>query len=198
MKELDEAKLYQLQEYIKKYQAEKGLSPSYRTIMKALNFKGLATVHRYINCLESKGLIEKNDIGGIKIPNNLRKGETIIAPLVGKVACGEPIFAEQNIQENFSLPTSIFGNRPLICLAAQGDSMIGVGIFDGDLVFAEPTNTAENGEIVVALIDNEATIKRYYKGKDKIILRPENPSYKDIVVEDCKIQGRVKKVVHNI
>lgn len=166
--------------------------------MKEMHFNGLATVYRYVNCLYAKGLIEKDDLGGIDIPRNLCSNQTIIAPLVGNVACGSPILAEENIVGTYRLPVDLFGKSDLRILQAKGDSMIDVGIFDGDWIFYYPCSSAENGEIVVALIDNEATVKRYFKKNNKIILRPENSQYEDIVVDNCIIQGVVKRTIHII
>ncbi len=198
MKSLNQNTLDATLEFIKKYQLENGKSPSYREIMKKMHFNNLAFVYRYVNRLHSNGLLEKDRLGGIEIPTNLRTDETIIAPLVGNVACGSPILAEQNIERTYQLPVDLFGRADLKILNAKGDSMIGVGIFDGDWICFNPCNSANDGDIVVALIDNEATVKRYFKKKNKIILHPENPQYEDIIVDDCKIQGIVKRIVHKL
>ena len=196
MKKINEANIQKTFEFVKDYQKEFGSSPSYRQITNALKIKSIGSIQQYVKVLESRGMVEKTESGEIAIPYNLKRSDTIVAPLVGTAACGELMFAEQNIEENFNLPTSIFGNKPLMSLYAKGNSMIGAGIFDGDLVFAEICNTAVNGEVVVARVDNEATIKRYYKEKDKIILKPENPDFKDIVVKNCEIQGKVIISLH--
>ena len=196
MKTLDNQKLEKLLTYIKEYQIRNGRSPSYRTIMRDLQFNDIAMVSRYVNRLYSNGLIKKDNIGAIQIPSQYKAGQTILAPVVGSVACGQPILAIQNIEFTASLPVEIFGNQELYGLYAQGDSMIGVGIFDGDLIFYLPTNIANDGDIVVALIGNEAaTVKRYYKRKDGVVLHAENPNYQDIITKDVKIQGIVKRVV---
>ena len=195
MKTLDNQKLENLLTYIKDYQKQNGKSPSYRTIMKALKFNDIAMVFRYVNRLYSQGLIKKDNLGCIQTPSKLKAGQTILAPVVGSVACGEPILAIQNIEFTASLPVEIFGNQELCGLYAQGDSMIGAGIFDGDLIFYLPTNVAEDGDIVVALLDDSATVKRYFKKKDGIVLHPENPKYQDIITKDVNIQGIVKRVV---
>ena len=116
----------------------------------------------------------------------------------GSVACGSPILAEQNIEASYQLPTSIFGSGEMMLLHAKGDSMIGVGIQDGDLLVAKITNKAEDGDIVIALIEDSATVKRFRKTKEAVILHPENPKYNDIVCSDVKIQGIVKQVIHNL
>lgn len=197
MKAINETLLQDVLAYVKKFQQEKGISPSYRNIANHLGIASISTAHKYIHTLESRGMLQMTNIGNIQIPLNLSKGKTQVAPLVGTVACGEPINAEQNIEETFQLPTSIFGSEQLIGLRAQGNSMTGVGIYNGDIVFYYPTNDADNGEIIVALIDNSATIKRLEKKKDYAILHPENPDYKDIITKELIIQGVVKHVVHS-
>lgn len=196
MRKLNESLLNDMLTYIKSYQLRNGKSPTFRQIMKKFNFNGLGKVCRYIDCLISRNLIEKDEYGSIAIPENISKGQTILAPVVGSVACGQPILAIQNIEFTASLPVEIFGDQELYGLYAQGDSMIGVGIFDGDLIFYLPTSSANDGDIVVALIgDESATVKRYYKRKEGVVLHPENPNYQDIVTKDVKIQGIVKRVV---
>lgn len=196
MKELNKSKLLELLDYIKDYQAQNGKSPSYRTIMKALKFTNLASVFRYVGRLEADGQIQKTNLGGIEISPNLRPNKSIIAQLVGTVACGDPITAIQNIEQTVELPSAIFGNERLYYLTAKGNSMIGIGIFDGDLIFYKPCNSADIGEIVVALIGDSATVKTLKKANGKFILHPENPEYKDIVPDQLVIQGIVKRVVH--
>lgn len=196
MKVLDKNKLQELLDYIRDYQSKNGKSPSYRTIMKALKFTNLASVFRYVGRLEADGQIEKTNLGGIEISPNLRPNKPIIAQLVGTVACGDPITAIQNIEQTVELPSAIFGNEQLYYLTAKGNSMTGVGIFDGDLIFYKPCNSANVGQIIVALIGDSATIKTLKKVNGKFILHPENPEYKDIIPEQLVIQGIVKRVVH--
>ena len=198
MRSLDEKTLTKTLEFIKNYQISNGRSPSYRTIMKEMKFNSLAFVFRYVNRLHADGRLEKDDLGGISIPNNLCASETILAPVVGTVACGTPIYAEQNIEENIPLPVAIFGSEKPLILHAKGNSMTGIGIYDGDLVFAKPCSSADEGQVVVALVGDSATIKKYYRRNGKVVLHPENPRYKDIIVDDCIIQGIVKTVVHKI
>ena len=197
MKVINENLLQSVLDYVKQYQLNKGLSPSYRNIAKNVGMSSLETAHRYVHILESRGQLTMTNIGNISTPLNLSKGKTQIAPLIGTVACGDPINAEQNIEETFQLPTALFGSNKLYGLKAKGNSMTGVGIFDGDTVFYYPCSTAEDGEIVVALIENSATIKRLERKKDYAILHPENPEYKDIITKQLVIQGVVKHVVHS-
>lgn len=196
MKIINESKLNQVLDFIKDFQIREGRSPSFRQIAKAVSFPSLETAQRYVKILHDRNLIERDNIGKIVIPTKLEAGKTITASLVGQVACGTPILAEENIEKTVQLPTAIFGNRRSMLLRAKGDSMIGVGINDGDIIVAEICNQADNGQIVVALIDDSATVKTFYKKKDHIILHPENPKYKDIITKDVVIQGIVRHVIH--
>lgn len=196
MKVIDENKLNRVLDFVKSYQLKEGRSPSYREIAKVLSFPSIATVQRYLKILQSRDLIERNDFGRIITPTRLEIGNTIVAPLVGQVACGKPILAEENIEGTFALPTSIFGNQKTMLLHAKGDSMIGAGINDGDLIVATITNCADDGDIVVALINDSATVKRLFRKKDCAILHAENPKYDDIVTKELIIQGVVRQVIH--
>ena len=197
MKVINETKLNQILEFINSFQLKEGRSPSYRQIAKIAFFPSLATAQKYVKILQSRGLIERNDLGRIVTPTRLDTEDTIVAPLVGKVACGKPILAVENIEGNFRLPKTIFGSQDKMILTASGDSMEGVGIKDGDLIVAEITSTAESGDIVVALIDDSATVKTYYKKKGNHILHPENHKYEEIIPDELFIQGVVKHVIHN-
>lgn len=196
MKIINESKLNQVLDFIKDFQIREGRSPSFRQIAKAVSFPSLETAQRYVKILHDRNLIERDNIGKIVIPTKLEAGKTITASLVGQVACGTPILAEENIEKTVQLPTAIFGNRRSMLLRAKGDSMIGVGINDGDIIVAEICNQADNGQIVVALIDDSATVKTFYKKKDHIILHPENPKYQDIITKDVVMQGIVRHVIH--
>lgn len=163
MRVIDESKLVNVLDFIKDYQFKHGKSPSYRVIMKALNFASLSAVARYVLTLQNKGLIKKDNLGGIKLPNKLSSGKTTIAPLIGTVTCGEPIFAYENIEGAYKLPADIFGSGELFLLNAKGDSMIDAGIKDGDILTVLKTNKVEDGDICVALIGEDATVKRFFK-----------------------------------
>ena len=197
MKVIDENKVNQVLDFIKTFQVREGRSPSYRQIAHAARFPSLATAQKYVKILQTRGLIERNDLGRIVTPTRLETGNTIVAPLVGQVACGKPILAEENIEGTFALPTQIFGNEKVMLLHAKGDSMIGAGINDGDLIVATITNYADDGEIVVALINDSATVKRLYRKNGYAILHAENPKYDDIITKELTIQGVVKHVIHN-
>ena len=197
MKVISEDKVIKVLDFIRQFQKKEGRSPSFRQIAKGCSFPSLATAQKYVNILQKRGMLEKNSFGKIIIPSNLSKGKTIIAPLVGTIACGTPILAEENIEGTYQLPAAIFGNEKVMLLRACGDSMIGVGINDGDIIVANICETADNGDIVVALIEDSATVKTFYKKKGQIILHPENPNYQDIITNDVIIQGVVKHVIHS-
>ena len=192
MRFINETKLTEVLDYIKSFQVKEGRSPSYRQIMKAVNFSSLAQSQRYVKVLQSRNLIARNNFGRIITPARLLTGKTVIAPLVGT-----PILAEENIEGTFQLPTAIFGSAKSMLLHASGDSMIGVGINDGDLIVAEICDTADEGDIVVALLEDSATVKTLHKKNGHIYLHPENPNYKDIPADNVIIQGVVKHVIHS-
>ena len=197
MRVADENKVIKVLDFIKDFQKREGRSPSFRQISKACGFPSIRTAQQYVAILQKRGMLRKDSLGKIIIPTNLSKGKTIVAPLVGTIACGNPIYAEENIEATYQLPTAIFGNENVLLLHASGDSMIGVGIFDGDLIVAKPCSTADEGEIVVALIEDSATVKTLHRKNGHIILHPENPKYKDIVADNVIIQGDVKHNIHS-
>lgn len=196
MKVYNNTTMMDLLEYIKNYQAKNGKSPSYRMIMKAMNFSSLSMVFGYVGQLQSKGLIKKDNLGGIAISRKLNPDRTILAPLVGTVTCGNPILAVENIEGNYTLPADIFGTGETFLLYAKGESMVGAGIQDKDILVIRKGNQADDGDIVVALIDDEATVKRFYRKNNKIVLHPENPEFKDIVLDEVKIIGKVISSIH--
>ncbi|MEG1646886.1 MAG: transcriptional repressor LexA [Clostridia bacterium] len=197
-------KLTDLLLFLKDYIAEKGFPPSVREICVAQNIKSTASVHYYLNKLEDKNLIRrsfsKNRAIEIVNPYSSQKSKQNIkeVPLVGKIACGLPITAIENIEDVYSLPSELFcTNGELFMLNASGESMINVGIFDKDLVVIKKQNEANNGEIVAVLInDEEATLKTYYLERNYVRLSPENDTMEDIIVPNCKILGVAVGVIH--
>lgn len=189
MRILNDDILEKVAQYNIDYQKEHGRSPSYREIMHALNLGSLATVQRYVRALVKADRIEVTDAGNITPLPQLMGGESKVVPLIGEISCGEPLFAVENIEESYTLPKSLFGDGELFMLTAKGNSMIDAGITKGDLLVVRRQTAADDGDIVVALIDNDATLKRIYHKDGKIILHPENKQMKDIVLDKCNVQG---------
>lgn len=160
MRVMDKSTMDKVLQYNLQYQLEHGISPSFRQIMHGLNLGSLATVQRYVKALEREGRINRTKIGNIALLPQLKKGESTIAPLVGNVACGEPSFAEENIEESFALPRALFGNGDLFLLHTFGGSMEDIGIKRGDLIVVRRQNHADDGQIVVALVEGNATLHK--------------------------------------
>lgn len=179
----------------------KGYPPSVREICSALDIKSTSTVHNYLSRLEKEGLIIKDPTKprAIKVLNknaNDAINESFVeVPLIGKVTAGEPIFAVENITDTFMLPESFCPGSELFMLRVEGQSMIEAGIFNGDYVLVKKQSSAENGDIVVALLGDEATVKTFYREKDYIRLQPQNKTMKPIIVrQDIIILGKVTGV----
>lgn len=181
-------------EYIKEQIRITGYPPSVREICAALGFKSTSSAHQYIWRLADKGYISKKDLKtrAIKIVGT---ESTIALPIVGKVAAGEPILAQENIEDYFSIGESFFNKDALkndnFVLKVQGESMINAGINDGDFIIVSKQDTARNGQIVVAMIDGEATVKTFYKEKNYIRLQPENDNMEPIIANNVQIVGKV-------
>lgn len=184
----------QILNYIYDYYRANGYPPSVREICAATGLKSTATVHAYLVQLEKKGYLSRNPQKPRAIDLMNRKmidRDTVKVPLVGKVTAGQPILAQENIETTFILPKEMVPDTGAFMLSVKGDSMIEAGILDGDYVIVKSTDTAENGDIVVALIGDEATVKRFYKERDHIRLQPENRFMQPIIVRDLKILGKV-------
>lgn len=193
MREVSE-KQSEIYEFLKTYTDNKGYPPSVREICEAVGLKSTSSVHGHLKRLESKGLIRRDPTKprALEIIDNSLKKEMVNIPIIGKVTAGLPILANENVEDTFPIPLNyIRHNKELFMLNISGDSMINAGIFDGDLAIIEECKTANNGEIVVALIENEATIKRFYKEKNHIRLQPENDNMDAIIVDDCIILGKL-------
>ncbi|KPU28149.1 hypothetical protein TR13x_02085 [Caloranaerobacter sp. TR13] len=193
-------------EFIKKEIQVKGYPPSVREICKAVGLKSTSTVHGHLSKLEEKGYIRRDPtkpraieiLDKDNIYNYYSKKEIIEIPVVGKVTAGEPILAVQNIEDMFPLPLDFIQSDKVFILSVKGESMIEAGILDGDYVIVRQQNYANNGDIIVALIDDEATIKRFFKEADHIRLQPENQYLEPIIVNDVKILGKVIGVFRKI
>lgn len=201
--------------YIEKEITYKGYAPSVREICKAVGLNSTATVQGYLTVLEERGFIKKESQKGrtLRLLKN-SKGDDVISekdgilstkqyysnkemvniPVIGKITAGQPILAVENITDTFPIPLDFVGNSECFMLTVRGESMIEAGILDGDYILVKRQNTAENGTIVVALIDDEATVKTFYKEDGYIRLQPENSTMDPIIVPDCKILGRVAGV----
>lgn len=189
------SKQTEIYEFMKNYVLDKGYPPSVREICEAVGLKSTSTVHGHLERLEKKGLIKRDPTKPRAIElikDSVTKREIIDIPVIGKVTAGQPILAVENIEDTFSLPLNyVKSNNDLFILNVSGESMIEAGIFDGDLAIIEKINAVDNGEIVVALIENEATLKRFFKEKDHIRLQPENSTMDPIIVKDCQVLGRL-------
>lgn len=185
----------EIYEFLKLYTENKGYPPSVREICEAVSLKSTSTVHGHLKRLEKKGLIKRDPTKprALEIVElNGPKREMINIPIVGKVTAGVPILATENIEDTFPIPLDyVKHNKELFMLKVSGESMINAGINSGDLAIIEKEEYAENGDIVVALIENEATIKRFYKEKDHIRLQPENDTMEPIIVPECSILGKL-------
>lgn len=182
-------------EFIKSEIQTKGYPPSVREIGDAVGLKSTSTVHGHLTRLEKKGLLHRNSmkprameiLGGdfyARLP-------AVSVPLVGRVTAGVPILAEENIEENIALPESMVGEGTFFALKVKGESMLGAGIMDGDYVVVRQQPDAQNGDIVVAMMDDSATVKRFYKENGIFRLQPENPTMKPILVPDVTVLGKV-------
>ena len=182
------AKQQQILEYMKAEVREKGYPPSVREICEAVNLKSTSSVHSHLETLEKNGYIRRDPTKprAIEIVDdnfNLVRRETVNVPIIGKVAAGQPLLAVENVEGYFPIPSEYMPNNKTFMLVVQGDSMVNAGIFNGDYVVVEQQPTAENGQKVVALIDDSATVKTFYKEDGHIRLQPENDSMEPIIVE---------------
>lgn len=183
-------------EYIKKEILNKGYPPTVRDICEAVNLKSTSSVHSHLETLEKNGYIRRDPTKprAIEIVDdnfNLSRREFVNVPIIGNVAAGQPLLAVENIDNYFPIPTEYMPNAESFMLKVKGESMINAGIFDGDIIIVEKQNTARNGEIIVALVDDSATVKTFYKEEGHIRLQPENDTMDPIIVPDCTILGKV-------
>ena len=187
----------QIKAYVEEFYFENSSSPSIREIARGVGI-GSTTVFRYLQEMSERGMVLYD--GEAVTTEKIMKLKTasVNIPVVGSIACGIPNLAEENIEEYIQLPEAVFGRGRFYILRASGSSMIEVGINDGDLVVIREQCTAEDGNIVVALVGEEATLKRFYKEGDHIRLHPENRDMDDIIVSDCQIQGVAVKVIKDL
>ena len=183
-------------EYIKSQILNKGYPPSVRDICQAVNLKSTSSVHAHLESLEKNGYIRRDPTKSrtIEIIDdnfNLSRREVVNIPLLGQVAAGQPLLAVENITEYFPIPSEYTPGGEVFMLKVKGDSMINMGIYEGDQIIVRKQNTASNGEVIVALVDDSATVKRFYKENGHIRLQPENDFMDPIIVDDCEILGKV-------
>ena len=195
----------QIYDFIRSYQLEKGYPPSVREMAAAVGLSSPSTVHAHLSALEARGLIKRDktkpralevfneDGTAAKLAEVKEQPDrgTISLPLVGRVAAGLPILAEQNVEDTFTLPTEIVTDSSSFVLEVHGESMINAGIFNGDFIVVREQKSAMNGEIVVAMIDGEATVKTFYKEAGRVRLQPENDSMEPIYASNTVILGKV-------
>ena len=190
------AKQQEILEYIKETILKKGYPPAVREICEAVHLKSTSSVHSHLETLEEKGYIRRDPtkprtIEIIDDCFNLTRREVVNVPLVGTVAAGVPLLAEENIENYYPIPVELLPNAETFMLNVKGNSMINAGIFDGDNILVEQQSDASNGDMVVALIDDSATVKTFYKENGHIRLQPENDTMDPIIVPDCEILGKV-------
>ena len=183
-------------EYMKKEILNKGYPPTVRDISEAVNLKSTSSVHSHLETLEKNGYIRRDPTKprAIEIIDenfNLTRREMVNVPIVGRVAAGEPILAVENIESYFPIPMEYMPNAESFMLKVKGESMINAGIFDGDNILVQKCDDARNGDMVVALVEDSATVKTFYKEGDHIRLQPENDTMDPIIVPDCQVLGKV-------
>lgn len=189
-------KQQEILEYIKESILKKGYPPAVREICEAVRLKSTSSVHSHLEQLEKNGYIHRDPTKprAIEIMDdcfNLARREVVNVPLIGTVAAGAPILAEENIETYFPIPVELLPNKETFMLRVKGDSMIDAGIFDGDQVIVAQTASARNGEVVVALVEDSATVKTFYKEDGHFRLQPQNTSMDPIIVDDVRILGKV-------
>ncbi|MCI9103372.1 MAG: transcriptional repressor LexA [Lachnospiraceae bacterium] len=190
------AKQQEILEYIKETILKKGYPPAVREICEAVNLKSTSSVHSHLETLEENGYIRRDPTKprAIEILDdhfNLTRREVANIPLIGSVAAGQPILAQENIENYFPVPVDLIPNQEAFILKVKGESMINAGILDGDHIIVAQQETADNGDIVVALLDDSATVKRFYREDSQIRLQPENDAMDPIYATDVQILGKV-------
>jgi len=194
---VNEEKLIRVMDYIRKFSEENGYTPSVREIGKECEIKSTATVYSYIQKLQDRGYLTKAT--NKKRSVTIAKSSGVNIPLIGTVTAGQPIFAYENYEDYYTFPAGEFRGEDLFMLRVEGTSMIDAGIMNGDKIIVRRQETAENGEIVVALVEDSATVKRFYRKNGQVILHPENEALSDMVFEDGQVSilGKVVGLMRN-
>ena len=190
------AKQQEILEYIKETILKKGYPPSVREICEAVQLKSTSSVHSHLETLEENGYIRRDPTKPrtfeiLDDSYNLTRREMVNVPMLGSVAAGQPILAQENIENYFPIPAELLPNQQTFMLRVKGDSMINAGIFNGDQIIVAQQETAENGDIVVALLDDSATVKRFFREEGHIRLQPENDAMEPILAESVQVLGKV-------
>jgi repressor LexA len=189
-------------DFVKRYAGEHGYPPTVRDIGKAIGLTSSSTVHAHLSNLEKLGVLRRDPTKPRAIEVLVGKAKAAVAPsglpVVGQVAAGQPVLAEENIEEYVEVPSFAGGEEGEFVLRVKGDSMKDVGIYDGDHVVVRPQDTAANGEIVVALVGDEATVKRFFREEDHVRLQPENAALEPIRSRDVQVLGRVVGVCRRV
>ena len=186
------SKQREILEYIKQEILNKGYPPAVREICEAVHLKSTSSVHSHLETLEKNGYIRRDPTIEIIDDNfNLTRREVVNVPIIGQVAAGQPLLAVENIENYFPIPTEFMPNAETFMLKVKGDSMINAGIFNGDKILVQKQSDAQNGDIVVALVDDSATVKTFYKEDGHFRLQPENDTMDPIIVNECSILGKV-------
>ncbi|MCS7235579.1 MAG: transcriptional repressor LexA [Armatimonadota bacterium] len=193
----------QILDYVIEYTRRRGYPPSVRDIGNALHLTSSSTVHSHLSALEKKGYLRRDPskpraIEVLKDPTSLPHKRVVSLPVVGRVTAGAPILAEQNIEDSFTLPEDFVGSGECFMLRVRGDSMVGAGIYDGDYLVVRRQSHAQDGDIVVARIGDEATVKRFYREGDRIRLQPENPAMEPIYTREVVIEGKAVGLVRRL
>ncbi len=194
---IHEEKLTKVMDYIRKFSEKNGYTPSVREICQQCGIKSTATVHSYIEKLQDRGFLSKTD--NKKRSVSIGKSASVSIPLIGTVTAGQPIFAYENYEEYYTFPAGEFKSEELFMLRVSGTSMINAGIYDGDKIIVRRQQSADNGEIVVALAEDSATVKRIFFRDGKIILHPENETLSDMIFEpgEISVLGKVVGLIRN-
>lgn len=198
-------KQQEILDFLKKEILMKGYPPAVREICEAVHLKSTSSVHSHLETLEKNGYIRRDPTKprAIEIMDdsfNYLRTETEIAsiPVIGTVAAGQPLLAVENITDYFPFPANLLPNKETFILRVKGDSMINMGILDGDYIIVEQTNTAQNGEVIVALVDDSATVKRFYAEDGHFRLQPENDFMEPIIVDHVEILGKVIRLIRTL
>lgn len=189
MSDASRTKMQAVLEFINEYNAEYGYAPTVREICAELNIKSTASAYYYLEKLKDEGWLSKSPNKNRAV--SFKKNASVNIPLIGTVTAGQPIFAYENYEDYYSFPAGSFRGSELFMLSVQGESMIDAGIYNGDKIVVRKQQTAENGDIVVALLDDSATVKRFYKRDGHFVLHPENETMQDIIVSEVAILGIV-------